>query len=167
MGSERYMFNSKEQQAMSKISGFKKFSLLSFGILLSSCATSSTKHRCELQMESLYGYKYFYKAFGVITQLNDCAIVDGIAPEIGAYYGARRAGVVSNLDSNGGGSLDAMGRYMGCPKEQLPLFTKVVIEKRDLIFGKDLENSDRAVTLKMAEVVRADEALSQLCNFSN
>lgn len=149
---------------MYKISNNIVMSILVFSITtIFSHSIMAGNKQCDEVMDTLYGYKWFYKVFGVITQLNDCALIDGLKIEMGSYFAAKRDEIASDIKQGGGEGLNKLGLYMGCNDENLSKFSKMVNANQNYILGDNFENQARTVMLRIRQKINEDDKLKDSC----
>lgn len=122
------------------------------------------KYQCNEITKTLYGYGWLYKTIGMITQLNECALMDGLKIETGGYYQAKKLLINSDVQKGGGSNLDKLGQFIGCDDSSLPDFAKSVVANKEFIFGKDFdEYQPRTVMLNIYEIIEKDYKLKAAC----
>lgn len=136
------------------------FALIAF-LLLPNSSMAFDREKCEMVTDG-YIFKWPYKILGFITQLNECALIDGFQIEIGAYYSDHVYGIQSDLSKGGGEEIDKLAKFVGCPPEYYPKFTEMVLtNKVDIFCNGDL--LPRTVMLNLYKKVSEDDVLKNVC----
>lgn len=158
------MISATFQERLIEMNKFTAIFLALLLLLFSHPSYPYNSHQCDEVADTLYGYKWFYKVFGMITQLNECALIDGIKIETGGYYQAKKAMIDSDVRRNvDGENLDKFGIFVGCEKSDLQAFSALVISNKDEIFGKDFEHQPRTVMLNLYKKLDSNEKLKVSC----
>lgn len=131
-------------------------------LFLSQVGFCYNSYQCDEAAKTTYGYGWLFKTVGVITQLNECALIGGLKIETGGYYQAKKPLIDSDVKNGGGENLDKLGKFMGCDDASLPDFSELVVSNKESIFGSG-DYQPRTIMLNIYEKIDKDEKLKSAC----
>lgn len=131
-------------------------------LLLTGCAhLASNPAACEAA-DPLLPLPFSF--LGNVFQISPCTSIEPLRIEIGVELKDIRSSVETAIKQNQiNSSIEKYSQKMGCGADSLNLFFELLTENKEEVFGKNFENSNRAVVKKTREFTKQDPILKTSC----
>lgn len=138
------------------------FILLAF-FLLNGCAHfASNPSACE-EADPLLPLPYSF--LGNVFQISPCTSIEALRIEIGVELKGIRSAVEEAIENKQlNDSIEKYSQKMGCESSSRDLFFELISKNKEMIFGKNFENSNRIAVKKTREFINEDPNLKISCS---